>query len=84
MSAVIRARPLVFGFVLPRAFIRSRKFAGQRKRIEELYGEVEVAELPNRIFRASGVESALVVARDLDLEAQDRHNEFGVGRGVRP
>ena len=64
LTAVLEAAPLAFAFVLPRTFIRDRKFAAQRKRIEMLYGDVEVVELPDRIFHASGVESALVIARE--------------------
>ena len=64
LGAVVRARPLTFAFVLPRTFIRSPKFGGPRKGIEEVYSEVDIVELPDRVFQSSGIESALVIARE--------------------
>ena len=64
LNDVLEAHPLAFAFVLPCAFIRDRTFAAQRKKIEMLYSEIEVAELPEGIFQASGVESALVIAKE--------------------
>lgn len=64
LNAVLESCPAGFAVVLPRAFILSRKFAAQRKRIEELYCDIEVVELPDRIFRSSSVESALIIARE--------------------
>ena len=51
--------------VLPRAFILHHKFAKQRQKLEQLYRDLEIVELPDRIFRASRIESSLVVAKDL-------------------
>lgn len=65
LSATLDAKPLAFGFVLPRSFILERQFAEQRRRIESLYGSVEVLKLPDGIFGASDVETAAVIARDL-------------------
>ena len=49
--------------MLPRPFILHRKFLAERQRIEKLYGDVELVALPDRIFAASTVESALLLAR---------------------
>ncbi|WP_064713518.1 N-6 DNA methylase [Rhizobium bangladeshense] len=65
LSAALDAKPLALGFVLPRTFILDRQFAEQRRRIESLYGSVEVLKLPDGIFGASDVETAAVIARDL-------------------
>ena len=65
LSAAIDAKPLALGFVLPRSFILERQFAEQRRRIESLYGCVEILKLPDGIFGASDVESSAVIARDL-------------------
>lgn len=64
LAAALDARPLALAFVLPRPFILDRQFAEQRRTIEKLYGDVELVELPDRIFGASGIESALLVARE--------------------
>ena len=63
-NVVLDAHPRALAFVLPRSFILDRKFAAERRRIEELYGEVELVALPERLFAASKVESTLLVARD--------------------
>jgi hypothetical protein len=67
LNAALDAKPLALGFVLPRSFILERQFAEQRRRIESLYGSVEVLKLPDGIFGASDVETAAVIARDLSL-----------------
>ncbi|HEX7882124.1 MAG TPA: N-6 DNA methylase [Afipia sp.] len=65
LNAALAARPLALAFVLPRPFIQDRQFAEQRRQIEALYGTVELVELPDRIFGAAVIESALLIARDL-------------------
>jgi N-6 DNA Methylase len=64
LDAVLNAHPLAVGFVLPRPFIRDRKFVEQRRRVEKLYGSVELVELPDRTFGASTIEAALLVAHE--------------------
>ena len=64
LAAALEAHPLALAFVLPRPFILDRQFAEQRQRIEALYSDVELVELPDRIFGASVIESALLVARE--------------------
>lgn len=64
LDAALAAKPLALAFILPRPFIQDRQFAEQRRRIEALYGSVELVELPDRIFGAAVIESALLIARD--------------------
>ena len=64
LNAALDAHPLALAFVLPRPFILDRQFAEQRLKIEKLYGDVELVELPDRIFGASAIESALLIARE--------------------
>jgi hypothetical protein len=64
LAAAIEARPLALAFVLPRPFILDKQFAKERQKIETLYREVELVELPDRIFGASAIESALLIARE--------------------
>lgn len=65
LDAALAARPRALAFVLPRPFIQDRQFAEQRRQVEALYGSVELVELPDRIFGAAVIESALLIARDL-------------------
>ena len=64
LDAALDAHPIALGFVLPRGFIIDRQFSEHRKRIEKLYGAVELVEVPDRIFRHSQVESSLLIARE--------------------
>ena len=62
LDAALAARPAALAFVLPRAFIRAREFLLQRKKVEELYADIEIVDLPEAISRHSGPASALLVA----------------------
>ena len=64
LNAALDAHPRALAFVLPRPFILDRKFAPERRRLEFLYGDVELVALPDRIFAVSTIESALLIARD--------------------
>lgn len=62
LNAALDAHTEALGFVLPRPFILERQFAEQRRRIEMLYGTVELVELPDRTFGASDIEASLLIA----------------------
>ncbi len=62
LNAAIDAHPLALGFVLPRPFILEKQFSDQRRRIEKLYGHVELVELPDRIFGAADIEASVLIA----------------------
>ena len=70
LNSVLEAWPRAFAIVLPRAFILNKKFAAQRKRIEQLYSDIEIVALPDRLFQFSSVESSIVIAKD--RRTQDR------------
>lgn len=63
LDAAIRAEPLALAFVLPHSFIFGKKFNDQRKALERSFNEIELVELPKDIFRASVIESSLLIAR---------------------
>jgi hypothetical protein len=64
LNAALDAEPLALGFILPRSFVLERQFSVQRRRIERLYGSVEILKLPDGIFGASDVETSALIARD--------------------
>jgi len=60
---VLRAGPpSMLGFVLPRAFLTGRAFRPLHEAIGDRYGRVELVGLPDRVFRHSDAESALLLA----------------------
>lgn len=64
LDAAINAHPIALGFVLPRAFILEKKFIDQRRKIEQLYGNVELVELPDRTFGAAVIDTAVLIATE--------------------
>ena len=83
LNAALDVHPLALAFVLPRSFILDRKFAEQRRKVETLYGDVELVELPDRVFGASVIESALLIAKEPRPPASARIT-LRVDRSVRP
>ncbi|MXW19736.1 MAG: N-6 DNA methylase [Gammaproteobacteria bacterium] len=63
LDATLDRHPLALAFVLPRSFILNKKFARARKRVEQLYADIELVALPDNLFRESRIESALLIAR---------------------
>jgi len=63
LDAVLDAKPLAIGFVLPEPFTRGQKYAAQRRRLESMYGEIDLVSLPDRAFNASVIRSSLLIAR---------------------
>lgn len=72
LGAALDAKPLALGFVLPHSFILEKQFSELRRRIEQLYGQVEILKLPDAIFGASGIESSAVIASDLRAASDTR------------
>ena len=64
LGATLDARPHALAFVLPRGFILQRKFARQRRQLEQRYRDLELVELPDRLFRAAGFETSLLIAKN--------------------
>ena len=51
------------GFVLPRQFLDGRAYRDIRRRLAEKYESIEVVALPDRVFRVSQLETALLIAK---------------------
>lgn len=64
LDAALEANPKALAFVLPKSFIADREFRTQRQKLESMYGEVELVDLPDRIFEGSGSDSTLLIARE--------------------
>ncbi|MEZ5583415.1 MAG: N-6 DNA methylase, partial [Candidatus Competibacteraceae bacterium] len=64
LNAVLDATPQTIGFVLPHPFIFGPQYESERRRIEALYQNIEIVSVPDRTFKASSVESALLIAQE--------------------
>jgi hypothetical protein len=60
----------LLGFVLPRMFLDGRSYAGIRQQIIERFAEIETVALPDKVFRISGVESALLICKQPSREVR--------------
>ena len=65
LRAVLDARPMALGFVLPRGLLRQQRYRTLRQKIADLYGRVELTALPDRVFQRAGFEGAVLVASEL-------------------
>ena len=62
LRRVLQRPPKLLGLVLPRSFLAGRAYRDLRARIGSNYSSVEVLELPDKIFRHSDAETALLMA----------------------
>jgi type I restriction-modification system DNA methylase subunit len=65
LRTVLESKPAALGFILPQGFLRQKQYAELRQQIADLYHEVELTSLPDRIFQRAGLETALLVANGL-------------------
>jgi hypothetical protein len=65
----------MLGMVLPRQFLDGRGYREVRKLLVQRFQELEVVALPDRIFRISQVESALLIAK---MPRTDDHNRITI------
>jgi type I restriction-modification system DNA methylase subunit len=71
LQAILDARPEMLGFVMPEAFIEGDHYRNAREYIEKQYKGIEVVALPDRVFKASGIRSSLLIAQDLRNQDDD-------------
>lgn len=64
LHTVLDQQPAAVGFVLPHGILRQKQYAELRARIVELYSEIELVSLPDRIFAKAGYEPALLIATE--------------------
>ncbi len=59
----------MLGLVLPRQFIDGKSYREVRKLLAQRFQEIEVVALPDRVFRVSQLESALLIAKFPHLDS---------------
>ena len=62
----------VLGLVLPRQFIDGKSYREVRKLLAQRFQEIEIVALPDRVFRISQLESALLIAKSPDPRTHPR------------
>lgn len=61
LERVLANPPAMLGFVLPRAFAEGQSYREARRRINALYDDVYLVELPENAFRYSGFPTVLLI-----------------------
>ncbi len=65
LHRVVKRKPVMFGFVLPRAFADGQDFRVLREEVTNAYADVSVVMLPDKAFGKAGQETALLIAHNL-------------------
>ena len=65
LQTVLEARPEALGFVLPRGFLKQKRYGALRQKVADIYSRVELTSLPDRVFQRSGFEGSVLVATGL-------------------
>ncbi len=64
LHRVLLYPPKMLGFVLPRLFVDSPKYNSLREKIVENYKDIQVLTLPEKAFRETQTETALLIANN--------------------
>lgn len=62
LRRVLMKPPKMLGFVLPRVFVNGQSYREANARIASFYNDIELIELPEGVFRHSGVETVVLLA----------------------
>ena len=68
LEMALRAEPDMLAFVLPNTVLIDRRYRHQRRKLEQLYNEIELVALPDGIFNVSQANTALVIARKASID----------------
>ncbi len=64
LHRILQQHPKMLGFVLPRTFIRGKRYEEIRKQINFIYDNITLVELPDNAFNYSDAETVLLVAHN--------------------
>lgn len=64
LDAVLEHPPASLGFVLPNGILVDKRYAGVRRKLELHYRDLHLLSLPDGIFQASQVQSAVLIAKN--------------------
>ena len=72
LHTVLEARPEAIGFVLPQGFLQQQQYAELRQTLADLYVQIDLTSLPDRIFQRAKFEAAILIASELRSEAKPK------------
>lgn len=85
LDAIVKTPPAFVGVVMPSGFSSHKVYREHIRRICEIYGDVEVVQLPEGVFRRASIGAEILIAqclRDEKTQRVDAHNETTLRKSV--
>jgi hypothetical protein len=85
LDAIVNTPPAFVGVVMPSGFSSQKMYREHIRRICNIYGDVEVLQLPEGVFRHASIGAEILIAqcrRDTAAQGADVHNETTVRKSV--
>lgn len=85
LDAIVKTPPAFVGVVMPSGFSSHKVYREHIRRICEIYGDVEVMQLPEGVFRHASIGAEILIAqcrRDKDAGREDACDETTLRKSV--
>lgn len=85
LDAIVKTPPAFVGVVMPSGFSSHKVYREHIRRICEIYGDVEVMQLPEGVFRHASIGAEILIAqcrRDKDAGRDDAWDEITLRKSV--
>lgn len=85
LDAIVKTPPSFVGVVMPSGFSSHKVYREHIRRICEIYGDVEVMQLPESVFRHASIGAEILIAqcrRDEDARRVDARDETTLRKSV--
>lgn len=85
LDAIVKTPPAFVGVVMPSGFSSHKVYREHIRRICEIYGDVEVMQLPEGVFRHASIGAEILIAqcrRDKDARREDACDETTLRKSV--
>jgi hypothetical protein len=73
LNRVLRHPPAQLGFVLPKSFVSGQEYRDARRRLANVYQEIDVVVLPDTVFKYSDVETVLLITHGVRTSSPHHH-----------
>lgn len=85
LDAIVKTPPAFVGVVMPSGFSSHKVYREHIRRICEIYGDVEVMQLPEGVFRHASIGAEILIAqcrRDMDAQREDACDQTTLRKSV--
>lgn len=85
LDAIVKTPPAFVGVVMPSGFSSHKVYQKHIRRICEIYGDVEILQLPEGVFRHASIGAEILIAqcrRDMNAEREDACEETTIRKSV--